>query len=39
MNLLDRDFYVFRNGDDDSIPLSTTRKNGGCGLIVTDEEE
>lgn len=39
MNLLDHDFYVFRNSDDDSISIVYQRKNGGYGLIVTDEEE
>ena len=39
MNLLDHDFYVFRNSDDDSISIVYHRKNGGYGLIVTDEEE
>ena len=36
MNLLDHDFYVFRNSDDDSISIVYHRKNGGYGLIVTD---
>ena len=31
--------YVFRNSDDDSISIVYHRKNGGYGLIVTDEEE
>ena len=39
MNLLDHSFYVFRNSDDDSISIVYQRKNGGYGLIVTDEEE
>ena len=39
MNLLDHSFYVFRNSDDDSISIVYHRKNGGYGLIVTDEEE
>ena len=39
MNLLDHDFYVVRNSDDDSISIVYHRKNGGYGLIVTDEEE
>ena len=39
MNLRDHDFYVFRNSDDDSISIVYHRKNGGYGLIVTDEEE
>lgn len=39
MNLLNHDFYVFRNSDDDSISIVYTRKSGGYGLIVTDTEE
>ena len=39
MNLLDHSFYVFRNSDDDSISIVYQRKNGGYGLIVTDEEK
>ena len=39
MNLLDHDFFVFRNSDDDSLSIVYQRKNGGYGLIVTDEEE
>ena len=39
MNLLDHDFYVFRNSDDDSISIVYHRKKGGYGLIVTDDEE
>ena len=38
-SVLDHDFYVFRNSDDDSISIVYHRKNGGYGLIVTDEEE
>ena len=38
MNLLDHDFYVFRNSDDESISIVYNRKAGGYGLIVTDEE-
>ncbi len=39
MNLLDHDFFVFRNSDDDSISIVYQRKAGGYGLIVTDEAE
>ena len=39
MNLLDHDFYVFRNSDDDSISIVYHRKKGGYGLIVTYDEE
>ena len=39
MNLLDHSFFVFRNSDDDSLSIVYQRKNGGYGLIVTDEEE
>ena len=39
MNLLDHTFFVFRNSEDDSLSIVYQRKNGGYGLIVTDEEE
>ena len=39
MNLLDHSFFVFRNSEDDSLSIVYCRKNGGYGLIVTDEEE
>ena len=39
MNLLDHNFFVFRNSDDDSLSIVYQRKAGGYGLIVTDEEE
>ena len=39
MNLLDHDFFVFRSSEDDSLCIVYHRKNGGYGLIVTDEEE
>lgn len=39
MNLLAHDFFVFRNSEDDSLCIVYQRKNGGYGLIVTDEEE
>ena len=38
MNLLDHDFFVFRSSEDDSLCIVYQRKNGGYGLIVTDEE-
>jgi len=39
MNLLDHDFFVFRNSADESISIVYHRKSGGYGLIVTDDEE
>ena len=39
MNLLAHDFFVFRNSDDDTLCIVYQRKNGGYGLIVTDEED
>ena len=39
MNLLDHNFFVFRSSEDDSLCIVYQRKNGGYGLIVTDEEE
>ena len=39
MNLLNHDFFVFRNSEDDSLCIVYQRKNGGYGLIVTDEAE
>ena len=39
MNLLAHDFFIFRNSDDDTLCIVYQRKNGGYGLIVTDEEE
>ena len=39
MNLLDHTFFVFRNSADDSLCIVYCRKNGGYGLIVTDDEE
>jgi len=38
MNLLDHDFFVFRSSENDSLCIVYQRKNGGYGLIVTDEE-
>ena len=37
MNLLDHDFFVFRSSEDDSLCIVYQRRNGGYGLIVTDE--
>ena len=39
MNLLAHDFFVFRNSEDESLCIVYQRKNGGYGLIVTDEEK
>ena len=39
MNLLAHDFFVYRNSEDDTLCIVYQRKNGGYGLIVTDEEE
>ena len=39
MNLLAHDFFVFRNSEDESLCIVYQRKNGGYGLIVTDEED
>jgi len=39
MNLLAHDFFVFRNSEDDTLCIVYQRKNGGYGLIVTDEED
>ena len=39
MNLLNHDFFVYRNSEDDSLCIVYQRKNGGYGLIVTDEED
>ena len=39
MDLLDHSFFVFRSSEDDSLCIVYQRKNGGYGLIVTDEEE
>ena len=36
MNLLDHDFFVFRNMDTETISVVYQRKNGGYGLIETD---
>ena len=39
MNLLNHDFFVYRNSEDDSLCIVYQRKNGGYGMIVTDEED
>lgn len=39
MNLLDHSFFVFRNSEDDNLSIVYRRKNGGYGLIVTDDED
>ena len=39
MNLLDHNFFVFRSSENDSLSIVYRRKNGGYGLIVTDEVE
>ena len=39
MNLLAHDFFVFRHSEDESLCIVYQRKNGGYGLIVTDEEK
>ena len=39
MNLLGHSFFVFRDSDNESLSIVYQRKNGGYGLIVTDDEE
>lgn len=39
MNLLNHNFFVFRNSEDDSLCIVYRRKKGGYGLIVTDQED
>jgi putative sigma-54 modulation protein len=39
MNLLAHDFFVFRNSEDESLCIVYQRKNGGYGMIATDEED
>ena len=39
MNLLNHDFFVYRNSEDDCLCIVYQRKSGGYGLIVTDDEE
>ena len=38
MNLLDHEFFVFRNVNDAALSVVYKRKSGGYGLIETDEE-
>lgn len=39
MNLLDHSFFIFRNSNDDLLSIVYQRKNGGYGLIITDQDE
>ncbi len=39
MNLLDHDFFVFRDSENDCLSIVYQRKAGGYGLIVTDDAE
>ena len=39
MNLLNHDFFVFRDSENDCLSIVYQRKAGGYGLIVTDDEE
>ena len=39
MNLLNHDFFVFRDSENDSLSIVYQRKAGGYGLIVTDDAE
>ena len=39
MNLLGHSFFVFRDSENESLSIVYQRKNGGYGLIVTDEEK
>ena len=39
MNLLNHDFFVFRDSENDCLSIVYQRKAGGYGLIVTDEED
>ena len=39
MNLLGHSFFVYRNSEDESLCIVYQRKNGGYGMIVTDEED
>ena len=38
MNLLDHEFFVFRNNEDSALSIVYKRKAGGYGLIETGEE-
>ena len=37
MNLLNHDFFVFRDSENESLSIVYLRKNGGYGLIVADD--
>ena len=39
MNLLDHDFFVFRNAEDGAISIVYQRKSGGYGLIETNDAD
>ena len=39
MNLLNHDFFVFRDSENESLSIVYQRKNGGYGLIVADDAE
>ena len=39
MNLLGHSFFVYRDSENESLCIVYQRKNGGYGLIVTDEEK
>ena len=39
MNLLGHSFFVYRESENESLCIVYQRKNGGYGLIVTDEEK
>ena len=39
MNLLGHSFFVYRDSESESLCIVYQRKNGGYGLIVTDEEK
>ena len=39
MNLLNHNFFVFRDSENESLSIVYTRKNGGYGLIVADDAQ
>ena len=39
MNLLGHSFFVYRDSENESLCIVYQRKNGGYGLLVTDEEK
>lgn len=39
MNLLDHNFFIFRNVDDNSLSIVYQRRKGGYGLIETGDQE